>query len=48
MHRIEWYKGGMNLLDIATNNVGDNFLNPRTKYIMVRLGNIEITVLQEG
>ena len=32
-------EGGMQLADIATNNVGEHDLNPRMKYIMVRLDN---------
>ena len=39
MHDIEWYEGGMQLADIATSDVRDNFLNTRIKYIMVRLYN---------
>ena len=39
MHNIEWCEGGMQLTDIANKNVGDNYLNPRVKYIMVRIDN---------
>ena len=39
MHKIDWCEGGMQLSDIATNNVGENDLYPRMKYIMVRLEN---------
>ena len=39
MHKIGWCEGGMQLEDIATNNVGENDLNPRIKNIMVRLDN---------
>ena len=39
MHKIDWYEGGLQLEDIATNNVGQNDLNPRIKYVMVRLDN---------
>ena len=39
MHRIYWCQGGLQLPDIATNNVGENDLNPRIKYIMVNLEN---------
>ena len=39
MHKIDWCEGGMQLADIVTNNFGDNYLNPRMKYIMVRLDN---------
>ena len=46
MHNIEWCEGGMQLSDIATNNVGDNYLTPRMKYIMVRLYNWDITLVQ--
>ena len=33
---------------IATKNAGENDLNPRMKYIMVRLENQERTLVQEG
>ena len=39
MHHIDWCEGGMQLSDIATKNFGDNYLNPRMKYIMVSLDN---------
>ena len=39
MHKIYWCEGGIKLTEIANNNVGDNDLNPRMKYIMVRLEN---------
>ena len=39
MHRIYWCEGGLQLTDIATNNVGENDLYHRIKYIMVRLYN---------
>ena len=39
MHNIDWCEGGLQLKDIATNNVGDHYLTPRMKYIMVRLDN---------
>ena len=37
MHKIYWCEVGLKLSDIATNNVGENYLNPRMKYIMVKL-----------
>ena len=37
MQKIEWYEGGLQLADIATKNVGENYLNTRMKYIMVRI-----------
>ena len=37
MHKIDWCEGGLKLADIVTNNTGDNELNPRMKYIMLRL-----------
>ena len=40
MHMIDWCEGGLKLTDIATKNVGENELNPRMKYIMVRLDNL--------
>ena len=36
-NNIDWCEGGMQLSDIATKNVGDNELNPRMRYIMVRI-----------
>ena len=39
MHKIDWCEGGLQLTEIATKNVGENGLNPRMKYIMVRLDN---------
>ena len=40
IHNIDWCEGGIQLVDIATNNVGENVLNSRMKYIMVRLDNL--------
>ena len=37
IQKIDWCQGGMQLVDTATNNVGENELNPRIKYITVRL-----------
>ena len=37
MHNIEWCEVGLQLVDIAPANVGQNDLNPRMKYITVRL-----------
>ena len=37
MHNIDWFGGGLQLADIATKNVGENDLNIRIKYIVVRL-----------
>ena len=39
MHNIYWCEGGLKLAYIVTNNVGENELNPKMKYIMVRLDN---------
>ena len=39
MHKIYWCEGGLLLEDNATNNVGENDLNPRMKCIIVRLDN---------
>ena len=39
MYEIDWCEGGLQLADIATKNVGENDLNTRIKYIMVRLDN---------
>ena len=38
----------MKLAYIATKNIVENYLNPRMKYIMVRLYNWYITLVQEG
>ena len=38
-HKIEWCEGVLQLADIATRNIIENNLNPRMKYIMVRLDN---------
>ena len=46
MHNIDFCEGCMQLEDIATNNVGDNDLNPRIKYIMVRLDIWDRNLLQ--
>ena len=37
MHNIDWCEGGLKLADISSKNVGENDLNPRMKYIMIRL-----------
>ena len=39
IHKIDMCEGGLQLVDIATNNVGDNDLNHRMKHITVRLDN---------
>ena len=39
MHKIDWCEGGLQLVDIETKNVGENDLNLRMNYIMVRLDN---------
>ena len=48
MHKIEWCEGGLQLAYIATNSVGENDLNPRMKYIMVRNDNWDRTLVQEA
>ena len=47
MHKIDWCKGGLKLADIATNNVGESDLIPRMKNIMVRIDNLDRTLVQE-
>ena len=37
MHKIEWCEGDLQLSDVTTKNVGDNYLNRIMKYIMVIL-----------
>ena len=39
LHKIGWFEGGLQLVDIAYKNVRYNDLIPRIKYIMVRLDN---------
>ena len=39
MNKIDWCKGGLQLSDVATRNSGENYLNHRIKYIMVRINN---------
>ena len=39
MKNIDWCDGGLQLVDIVTNNVVENDLNSRMKYIMVILDN---------
>ena len=39
MHNIDWCEGGLQLADFETKNVGENYLNHRMKYIMVRIDN---------
>ena len=37
MHKIDWCERGVQLADIATNNVGYNGLNHRMKYTVARI-----------
>ena len=46
MYKIVWCEGGLQLVDIATKNVGEPDLIPRMKYIMVRLDNSDRTLVQ--
>ena len=39
LHHIYWCEGGLNFAYIATKNVGENYLNPGMKYIMVSFDN---------
>ena len=39
IHRIDWYEGGLQFTKFSTKNVGENYLNPRIKYILVRFDN---------
>ena len=48
MKNIDWCEGGLQLADIATDNMGENDLTPRIKYIIVRLENWYRTLIQEG
>ena len=46
MHKIDVCEGGLQLADIVTKNVGEPDLTPRMKYIMVRIENWDITLVQ--
>ena len=48
MDKIDWCEWGMQLADIATNNVSENDLNPGMKYIMKKIDNWDRTLVQEG
>ena len=48
MHKIDWCEVGLQLAEISTNNVGENDLTSRMKYIMVRLDTLNRTLVQEG
>ena len=48
MHKIDWCEGGLQLADIGTKNVSEPDLTTRIKYIMVRLENWDITLVQKG
>ena len=47
MYKIDWCEGGLKLDYIETRNVGENDLNNRKKYMMVRLDNQDRTLVQE-
>ena len=46
MHKIDWCERGLQLEDIGTKNVGEPDLTPGMKYIMARLENWDITIVQ--
>ena len=46
MHKVDWSEGDMKFSYIATKHFGENYLNPRIKYIMVRLDKLWITLVQ--
>ena len=48
MYKIYWCEVVLHLEDIATENVGENDLNTKIKYIIVILDNLERTLVQEG
>ena len=48
IHKIDWCEGGMQLADIATNNVGEHGLTQSMKYIMVRLENVTEYLYNRG
>ena len=39
MHKINWCERGLQLADIETKHFGEHDLNPRMKYIIVRIDN---------
>ena len=48
MHNIDWCEGGLQLADIATNNVDEHDLTTGMKYIMIIIDNWDRTVIKEG
>ena len=48
MNKIDWCEGGLQLVDISTENFSENDLNTRMKYIMGMLENWQRTILKEG
>ena len=48
MQKIDWCEGGLQMVDITNNNVGEHDVTPRMKYIMVSLENRDRTLVQEG
>ena len=48
IHKIDQCEVGLQLTDIVTKNFSENDLNTRMKYIMVRLYNRYITLVQQG
>ena len=48
INKIDWCERGLQLEDTYTKNVGEHDLTPRMKYIMVRLDNRDIKIIQEG
>ena len=48
IHKVDWCEEDLQLADIATKFIFENGLTPRMKYIMVRLDNWGITLVQEG
>ena len=48
IHDIYGCEGGLQLVDITTNIIGEHDLTPRMKYMMVRLENWGRSIIQEG
>ena len=46
MHKIVWCEVGLQLAEIATMNVGEHDITHVIKYIMVRICNLYITLVQ--
>ena len=48
MYKIDWCEEGLQLAEIATNNVGEHDFTKKKKYIMVIVDKWDGTLIQEG